>query len=754
MFGKVINVKRKITFGLKAAALFTAASVLLCGCNAESLGKLVNGKTGGNEEKTEKPQQTVTVPDFTAADDNKIIAGVLSDSSKGTLLSFDGGDKVKIERLNKEDGGFKGDEDVWTVFVYMCGSDLESDQASATDDMIEMQEATEDCPDLRFVIEADGTREWQNSLCKNNEKQRIVIQDGYSDIVESGSSTNMGKSDTLKDFLEWGLENYPSEYMVLDFWNHGGGSISGVCFDENFDMDSLTLDEIDRALAAVYESMPRKFDLIGFDACLMATVETANILVPYGKYMVASQSLESGNGWDYNSFADAVKAGVKSGAEVGTYLAEGYYAACKKTFEEGDATLSVIDLSKIDSFIEAFNLYAKDAYDYAADHLSEVIKAAKGSVNFGGNNRTEGYTNMVDINGLLNGSGSFAPASAKSALAALDSCVVYVKNGRNEKTAGGLSLYYPLCVQGSKEIEVFKSLCISPYYLSLVDLCAYGSSTNGDTSHFDFGDLLDSFSQLWAGGSLTGDYDYWDQQEEDSLNFDQSDSALEYELEPYIDDDGYYTFKLTENSLYNLDSVYCNVMESFWDEDYGKEYMLDLGSDDYVEFDWDTGDCWDAFDGLWICLPDGQALCAYLIDWTENDGVYSNIYTCPIYLNGDYTNLKIVQTYYDNETVTEAVGTWAGVDEYGAAARDVYQLKDGDVIEPCYPAYDAETFEYECDYYGEPYIYNTSDSFGFDLLEDADYYYGFEIHDYFGNTLFTDFVLFGIEGGELYYYNY
>lgn len=746
--------KRKITFGIKIGALLTAASVFFCGCDAAELGKVINGKTDGGKE-TEKPQHSSPAVTTTAASPSPDIGGIselLSDSSKGTILSFDGGDNVKIERLNKEGSSFGGDKGVWTVLVYMCATDLESEQGSATEDLIEMQEATEACSNLRFVIEADGTKEWQNDLCKNNQKQRIVVEKGYADIVESGKSTNMGSSDTLTNFLAWGLENYPSEYMVLDFWNHGGGSISGVCFDENYDMDSLSLDEIDKSLAAVYDRMPRKFDLIGFDACLMATVETANILVPYGNYMVASQNLESGYGWDYNSFARALKAGAKSGADVGTYLVDGYYNSCIKSYEEDDATLSVIDLSKIDSFIEAFNLYARDAYDHAADRLSEVIKAAKDSLNFGGNNRTEGYTNMVDIGELLNYSDGFARSSGLSAFNALEDCVVYMKNGRNQKEAGGLSLYYPLSVQGSKEIDTFKSLCISPYYLSLVDLCAYGSSTNGNTSNFDFSSMLDSFSQLWAGGSLSGDYDYWDQEEDYDINFDQSASALEYETAPHVDDDGYYTFKLTEDSLYNLDTVYCNVMESYWDDEYNKEYMLDLGSDDYVDFDWATGVCQDAFDGLWICLPDGQALCAYLIDSIEDGGVYSNIYTCPIYLNDEYTNLKIMQTYYEDETVTEALGTWAGVDEYGAAAREVYQLMDGDVIEPCYPAYDAETFEYEADYCGDPYVYSSRDVFGYDYLEDADYYYSFQIDDYFGNSLYTDYVMFGVEDGELYYY--
>lgn len=745
---------KKFRFGIKTAALTAAASLLLSGCNAADIGKAINGNKDGNVTQsahTSPNTQTsaatnapdISVPDITAAPSVN-----LEDYDKGTLLTYDGIGGVNIDRIDIDDSGFSGDKGVWTVFVYMCGSDLESGQASATDDMVEMEEATANCPNLRFIIEADGTEEWQNNICKNNKKQRLIIENGFTDIIETGKSTNMGDPDTFRNFITWGIAKYPSEYMVLDFWNHGSGSINGVCFDETYDMDSLTLQEIDSVLSTA--GLTRKFELIGFDACLMSTIEVANILVPYGKYMLASQNLESGYGWDYRGFSSGINGGAKSGDTLGKYLADAYYKGTIRTYEAADATQAVIDLSKIDEFIKAFNLYAKDAYDYGSDKLNQVIKAAKNALNFGGNNRTEGYTNMVDIKSLLEGS-SFASGSAKKALDALDNCVVYSKNGSNNAGAGGLSLYYPLSVQGSRELDTFKGICISPYYLSLVDLCAYGSSTNGDTTYFDFDQLLNSFNSLWAGESLTGNYDYWNTEDDDSLSFDVKESSLEYEVEPHIDSEGYYTFKLTENSMYNLDTVYCNVMESFWDDEYGKEYMLDLGTDDYVDLDWDTGVCKDAFDGLWIALPDGQVLCAYLID-TIYDDTYSNIYTCPIYLNGEYTNLKIMQTYYEDETVTEALGTWTGVDESGAVARDVYPLQNGDVIEPCYPAYDAQTFEYECDYYGDPYIYNDHDTFGYDYLENSDYYYSFEIYDYFDNTLYTDFVLFGVEDGELYYY--
>lgn len=39
--------------------------------------------------------------------------------------------------------------------------------------------------------------------------------------------------------------------MVI-FWNHGGGSLGGVCYDEIYDLDHLTLNEIDEAFTEAF----------------------------------------------------------------------------------------------------------------------------------------------------------------------------------------------------------------------------------------------------------------------------------------------------------------------------------------------------------------------------------------------------------------------------------------------------------------------------------------------------------------------
>ncbi len=749
---------------LQLWAVITALSFALCGCGEPASDTVRNEggvKTSSvSESNTSDGVETSDTWDSTggsssaAVPDNRGESSVLGSDGipegRGTMLSLKDGNELKISRM-AVNGGNGSEEDIWTVFVYMCGSDLESIDGSATDDLMEMQSATELCSGLRFVIEADGAEDWWNDMCVSGKKQRLLISGGGCEVVYSGDSTNMGDPDTLTDFLNWGLSEYGSRHNVLDFWNHGGGSISGVCFDELHDDDSLSLKEIDAALSAVGENMSRPFELIGSDACLMATVEFANILATYGNYMVASQDLESGYGWDYTAFATALNNGAKNGGEVGESICRGYYESCVRSGEADEATLSVIDLSKLDEFLIAFNEHCKGVYSHICDEngLTDVIIAAKSALNFGGNNRSEGYTNMVDLSDFINGTLRLSENGEKTA-ELLENCVYYTQNGERSYKAGGLNIYYPLSVQGSRELESFKDICVSPYYISISDICAFGSNENGSIDGYGTERWLSGDSGFWSGSDFViSDFDYWEGSTDSSLNEDSGETAISFSSAPVIDEDGIYGFTLTEESLYNLDTVYCSVMLSYWDDEDNREYMLDLGTDDYVDLDYDTGECKDLFDGMWFALPDGQPICAFLVESSYEDDAFYNIYTAPIYLNGEYTNLRIMQDYSGGTAVTTVLGVWDGISESGSASRDVYGLKSGDVIEPCYYAYDAETLEYAFDFYGAAYVCEGDLLIDYDYLYDGDYYYSFEIYDYYGNAVYTDFVMFGIETDEI-----
>lgn len=156
---------------------------------------------------------------------------------------------------------------------------------------------------IRFVIQTGGTTFWHNGDMDEDMNQRFVIEGGKLIKVSEEDRVSMGKTSTLAEFLKWGVKNFAAEKMGVVLWDHGGGSIEGVCWDE-YDEDCLTLREIDAALLSVYKTMTDKFEFVGMDACLMGTVEMANIAASYARYMYGSEEMEPGGGWDYTEIGN------------------------------------------------------------------------------------------------------------------------------------------------------------------------------------------------------------------------------------------------------------------------------------------------------------------------------------------------------------------------------------------------------------------------------------------------------------------
>lgn len=205
---------------------------------------------------------------------------------------------LEYENDNLNSSITNGDE-TWAIYWYLCGSDLESDGGFASDDMEEML-AVSLPSNVNVIIQTGGAYEWQNDIVSSDYTQRYIYnQDGLY-AIDSMPIQNMGDSKTLEEFLYFCTKNYPADRQAVIFWNHGGGSVSDIAFDELFNYDSLTLNELYDAFSNVMQGSQKPiFDLIGLDACLMSTIDTAYTLKDFGKYMVASQELEPGIGWDY-----------------------------------------------------------------------------------------------------------------------------------------------------------------------------------------------------------------------------------------------------------------------------------------------------------------------------------------------------------------------------------------------------------------------------------------------------------------------
>src|SRR5262249_8101206 len=121
-----------------------------------------------------------------------------------------------------------------------------------------------------------------------------------------------------------------------------------------------------------------KFELIGFDACLMGNFEVAKAMAPYGHVLVASEEVEPGSGWDYTPIIDALnKSPQMDGVALGHVIVDTYresFADSSDLREEGEAiTLGVIALDRIGPLEQAVN-------DFGVADQAALAKQDRGSL--------------------------------------------------------------------------------------------------------------------------------------------------------------------------------------------------------------------------------------------------------------------------------------------------------------------------------------------------------------------------------------
>ena len=100
-----------------------------------------------------------------------------------------------------------------------------------------------------------------------------------------------------------------------------------------------------------------QFDFIGFDACLMATAETALMLNDYADYLIASEETEPGIGWYYTNWL--TKLGENTSmptVEIGKNIVDDFVSDLRKKCPGQKTTLSVIDLAEFANTVPANSL--------------------------------------------------------------------------------------------------------------------------------------------------------------------------------------------------------------------------------------------------------------------------------------------------------------------------------------------------------------------------------------------------------------
>ncbi len=296
----------------------------------------------------------------------------------------------------------------WTVLVYLAGdNNLEE---SAIVDLNEMEQVGSD-EQVNIVVELDRSTNFYTGHDNWTGAKRFYVtkdttshpENDEDDIVSvelvNLGATDSGHPDTLRDFLLWGVETFPSDKVAVVFWNHGWSwnfqqttPNKGIMSDDNTGNDiSVANGELRSVMDSLTTKLGRPIDLLGMDACTMQSWEIATDIAPYSQYFVASQDYVNWDGWSYDVF---LKELIESPDFEGLDLAQtiGY-----SFYQSGDLTISTIDLSVIPDFNQALEDVANSLLEEPAGLVTEASNRtySANGMNFG--NDHDLFTLMSEI---------------------------------------------------------------------------------------------------------------------------------------------------------------------------------------------------------------------------------------------------------------------------------------------------------------------------------------------------------------------
>ena len=371
-----------------------------------------------------------------------------------------------------------------TIMIYMTGSDLESKYYSATRDLKEMVTSGADFENLNVLIYTGGSKKWHSNDIPNDKHAIFKVNsDSLEKLEEFDNSDNMTDPDNLAFFLEYGYDNYKAEHYDLIFWNHGGGPIYGYGNDEYHVFDSLTISKMKKALYDSPFNGGNKLELIGFDACLMGSIEVAYSLSDYADYMVASEEAEPGGGWDY-SFFGKINNDLDS-LSLSKLIVDNYTEYYEKLKYVNGTSLAVMRLNKVDNVEKYLNkLFSKvdENLDLDFSRISRVRGIAK---DYGRESGEEYYFDLVDLVDLVSNLPEKYSDDINNLLNSIDDFVIYQKTDIED--TNGVSIYFPyddrLTLQ--QEVEEYSTFNFAKDYTSFIT--NFSKKLTGKRTHtFDF----------------------------------------------------------------------------------------------------------------------------------------------------------------------------------------------------------------------------------------------------------------------------
>ena len=609
------------------------------------------------------------------------------------------------------------------VLIYMIGTDLESQSGMATSDLQEMCQATISS-DVNVIVYGGGCKRWQNNAFSNTTNKVYLLKQGGSLTLlgEDGDKT-MTDPSTLAGFISYVNQNFDgaNSRNILILWDHGGGSLTGYGYDERHsNSSSMDLSGINTALS----KGGMKYDFIGFDACLMATTETALVASNYADYLVASEESEPGIGWYYTNWLTMLSNNTSiSTLEIGKQICDDFVTQCARQCSGQSTTLSLTDLAEFSATVpnQLKNFSTATTTLVEGNGYKNVANARAGAKEF-----AEG--NGIDQVDLVHFALNLGTDESKQLANALLSSIKYNNTSSDMANSYGLSIYFPYSNTRyvSAAVATYSGINLGDEYSKCIQTFASYAGAGQSVSYgYSMEDILNGFGSYsnpyGSSGSSYGYNDIYSILESmmgssfygRSIQIDP-DKAAQFISSNHIEDS---QLVFTDGKLVLSDEqrelVTDVLLSVYYDTGDGR---ADLGTDFTIDMVNPDGSITGVYDGTWLAI--NNHVVAYYFMHSFNDGSddWQDMGYVPCLYNGERAKLIVVFDeahpdgfvsgvmfdYVNGETstvgkiVTEKLnGTYVfdlGNGETASQSETVSAIKDGDTISFLADYYDYNNY--------------------------------------------------------------
>jgi len=347
----------------------------------------------------------------------------------------------------------------WTILVYADADDdvLEQDIWFDVNEM----ELVGSTPQVNVIVQLDraegsfdGDGNWTETrrLYVTNDSDLSTIT---SPVVENIGEVDMGNPQTLVEFLSWGVQKYPAKKYAVILSDHGAGWTIG--WTDQASNSGMKMSQITEAIRQVQSNMGgRKFEVIGFDACLMAMVEVYGQIYPYSNFMVASEEVIPSQGWAYAAWLYQLAQNPTmdgrglSQAIVSTYIVEDTILTLRgspsETAEiEAGTTLSAIESARMPEVIAAMNQLISTLAVIDQEWVAQGREYSRGYYSVFGEDVPSSFIDLVNFAEIMATTNDPAIVQASDQLrAAMSAAVVAEKHGDRMAGSNGMSFHFPI----------------------------------------------------------------------------------------------------------------------------------------------------------------------------------------------------------------------------------------------------------------------------------------------------------------------